>query len=699
VDISMDILIELQMEEVPARMQGMAEETIKRMFDAFCLDHGIKSESVRILSTPRRLALIATGLPKEQADQLIERKGPRTDAPQQALDGFFQSVGLTPDQCTQLETPKGIFWIANIEKKGHPLSELIKIFIEDLLTSFPWPKTMRWGTVPFRWVRPLHRILMLVDNTPMTGDILSIPFVNTTIGHRFLGQATSPAISSIAEYEAFLTANYVMADRSSRRQTILDQVTKLAAKLGVSWNEDQGLLDEVTGLVEYPVVLDGSIDAEFMGLPKELMVSVMKTHQRYFTFSNPDGTLAPYFGIVANNLTAETDGAIVRHGNEKVLRARLSDGQFYWETDKNTPLETFAEKLETIVFHQRLGTLKDKRKRIAHAARFLNQWVGLPQDSLREASELCKADLVSGVVGEFPELQGIMGGYYAVHQGKASIAKAMADHYKPLGPNDSLPRDLMGIVIALADKLDTLVGFFAINEKPTGSKDPFALRRAALGILRLLFAAHEDHGKDINVRLDALVRNLLTEYHHVNSLNFDIDAAVTDVVTFFTERLKVSLKDSGYRYDMIEAILGSSHSCTLIQIKHRLDVLTEFMSMGKSADLLSGYNRLWNILKAQKLLPTDLDIDPTLLREEAEQTLYKEWQKRSVENLIATEKYETALILFTEMKPFIDKFFDSVMVNDQDDTLRQNRLALLVAVLQSIKSFASLEEIVCENKN
>lgn len=695
----MDILIELQMEEVPARMQGMAETTLKRMFETFCGDHDISFDSVRTLSTPRRLALISSGLPKEQADQMIERKGPRTDAPQQAQDGFFQSVGLTSDQCERLETPKGTFWIANIEKKGQPLSDLIKSFIEDVLTNFPWPKTMRWGTVPFKWVRPLHRIFILIDNVPLEGSVLTIPLVNTTIGHRFLGKQVSPAITSIADYEAFLKTNYVMADRTLRRQTILDQVSQLAQTLGVTWNEDQGLLDEVTGLVEYPVVLNGNIDPEFMGLPKELMISVMKIHQRYFTFSNSDGSLAPYFGIVANNLMSESDGDIVRHGNEKVLRARLSDGQFYWETDKNTPLETFAEKLETIVFHQRLGTLKDKRQRVAHVARFLNQWIGLPQDALREAVELSKADLVSGVVGEFPELQGIMGGYYANHQGKASIAQAISDHYKPLGPSDSLPRDLMGIVVALADKLDTLAGFFAINEKPTGSKDPFALRRAALGILRLLFAAYEDHGKELNVSFDTIIRTLLTEYQSVNGLNFDVESVVTEVTAFFTERLKISLKDTGYRYDAIEAILGSAHGCTFIQIKHRLDVLSEFLSMGKSADLISGYNRLWNILKAQKLLPTDLDIDPTLLRVDAEQGLYKEWQKRAIENLVLTQKYEQALVSFTELKPFIDNFFDSVMVNDTDDTLRQNRLALLVALLQSIKSFASLEEIVCETKN
>jgi len=695
----MDILIEFQMEEIPARMQGMAEDTLKRMFETFCTDHDITFDSLRILSTPRRLALIATGLPKEQSDQIIERKGPRTDAPAQALEGFFQSVGLTPSQCEHMHTPKGTFWIAKIEKKGNSLSNLLVSFIEDILNNFPWPKTMRWGTAPFRWVRPLHQILALINNTCLDGYVLGIPFVNKTIGHRFLGVAHSPALASIDDYEAFLKTNYVIAHRADRKKMIKDQVEQLATTLGVLWNEDQGLLDEVTGLVEYPVVLHGNIDTEFMGLPKELMISVMRTHQRYFTFSNSDNTLSPYFGIVANNLTSEMAGDMVRHGNEKVLRARLSDGQFYWETDKKTPLETFADKLETIVFHQRLGTLKDKRKRIAHIARFLNQWVGLPQDVLREAADLCKSDLISGVVGEFPELQGIMGGYYANYQGKPAIAKAIADHYKPLGPNDSFPRDLMGIILALADKLDTLVGFFAIDEKPTGSKDPFALRRATLGILRLLFAAYEEHGKEIDVSLDTLIRQLLNEYSQVNGLNFNTDTVVLELTTFFMERLKVSLKEAGYRYDAIEAVLLSSNNSTIIQLKHRLGVLTQYLSMNKSADLLAAYQRLWNILKAQKLLPNDLDIDPTLLQEESEQLLYKEWQKRGILNLVLSQKYEAALLSFTEMKPFIDRFFDNVMVNVPDDSLRQNRLALLVAVLQSIKSFASLEEIVHETKN
>lgn len=695
----MDILIEFQMEEVPARMQGMAEDTFKRMFESFCLDHQVNFESLKILSTPRRLALIATGLPERQPDQLTERKGPRIDAPQQAQDGFFQSVGLTHHQCEQIETPKGTFWLAKIETKGQALAELIKAFIEEVLTNFPWPKTMRWGNVPFRWVRPLHRIMVLINDSALEGELLTIPLVNNTIGHRFLGKPFSSSLTSIAAYEDFLNHNYVMANRAERKESLLHQVTELSKKLKLNWNQDYGLIDEVTGLVEYPVVLIGKIDTDFMDLPKELIVSVMRTHQRYFTFLNTDGTLSPYFGIAANNLTNGTDGSTVVHGNEKVLRARLSDGQFYWETDKSTPLEVFADKLEAITFHQRLGTLKDKRRRIVHIARFLNQWFGLPQESLREAAEVCKADLVSGVVGEFPELQGIMGGYYAIQQGKAPIAKAISEHYKPLGPNDSLPSDLMGIVIAIADKLDTLVGFFAIGEKPTGSKDPFALRRAALGVLRLLFAANETHGKELDIPLETITRHILTEYQQINALGFNAEPVVTELNDFFTERLKVSLKDAGYRYDIIEAALASSQHCTFIQIKHRLDALTQFLSLSQSINLLTGYNRLWNMLKTQKLLPTELDIDPALLQEEAEQNLYKEWQKKSIYNLVLTQQYEAALVSFTEMKPFIDMFFDTVMVNISDDSIRQNRLALIVAVLQSIKSLASLEEIVYETKN
>lgn len=690
----MDILIEFQMEEVPARMQAGAEEALTRMFETFCLDHQLEKDSLRVLSTPRRLALIATGLPEKQSDQLIERRGPRIDAPQSAQDGFFQSIGLTPNQCEQLETPKGIFWIAKVAKKGETLQNLVSAFIQKTLTDFPWAKTMRWGKVPFRWIRPLHRVLVLIDNAPLSGQVLTIPLVNTTMGHRFLGKAKSPALTSIDIYEMVLQENYVIADRNDRKQRILQQVQAMAETLNIVWNQDQGLLDEVTGLVEYPIVLSGKIDLQFMDLPKELMVSVMRTHQRYFTFSNPDGSLAPYFAVAANNLTTATEGDTVRHGNEKVLRARLSDGQFYWETDKNTPLETFADNLGNIVFHQRLGTLNDKRQRLGHAVRILNQWFALPQDALKEAAELCKADLVSGVVSEFPELQGIMGGYYATCQGKAHIAKAIADHYKPLGPNDSLPRDLMGMVLALADKLDTLVGFFAIDEKPTGSKDPFALRRATIGILRVILATHEHHGKELDVPLDILIRHFLTGYQAVNGLNVDVEKVVLDIQNFFMERLRVSLKENGYRYDVIEAILSASHNATLIQMKHRLDVLTQFLKLTKSADLLSGYNRLWNILKAQKLLPSDLDVDPTLLQEEPEQALYKEWQKRAVGSLVAAKQYETALMAFAELKPFIDRFFDNVMVNVSDDALRQNRLALLVAILQDIKPFASLEEIL-----
>lgn len=694
----MDILIEFQMEEVPARMQPMAETALKQMFETFCNEHTLSYGEFRILSTPRRLALIATNLPEHQADQTVERKGPRTDAPEQAQQGFFTSVNLSPEQCSTLETQKGTFWVAHIHTPGKSLADLVLAFIESALTNFPWPKTMRWGNVPFRWVRPLHSILALVGNTPLTGTLLQIPFVATTWGHRFLGNQTSNTLTSTEDYLNFLSDNFVVANRLDRKNIIATQINRIAQDLKLQLNSDDGLLEEVTGLVEYPTALAGKIDAQFMNLPKELMISVMRTHQRYFTFSLSSGELAPYFGIVANNLKTATDGNDVIHGNEKVLRARLSDGQFYWDTDKTTPLETFAEKLDSIVFHQRLGTLKQKRQRIVHIARFLNQWFGLPQDPLKTAAELCKADLVSGVVGEFPELQGIMGSYYAIHQGKPEIAKAIAEHYKPLGPNDSLPNDLMGITLALADKLDTLVVFFAINEKPTGSKDPFALRRAALGILRLVFDANDTHGKALDVPFDAIIKHILMEYKHTNGLNVDIESVSNEVIIFLMERLKVSFKDQGYRHDVIAAILNTTTSDSFVAVKHKLDILTQFLNLPYADALIGGYMRLWNILRAQKLVPTELDVDPTLLKEPAEQALYKAYQSSGISALMFEKKYEAALRAFTEIKPFIDTFFDTVMVNVEDDVLRQNRLALIVALLQSAKTFAAFEEIMYETK-
>ncbi len=689
----MNLLIEFQTEEIPARMQPTAEVALKRIFESFCIEEQIPFQNLEINSTPRRLVLECSGLPNKQPDQLIEQKGPRTDSPQAAQNGFLRSVGLTSDNCDTVETSKGTFWIARLNKIGALTQDLVPQFIESVLKTFPWPKSMKWGKVPFQWIRPLHQILVLLDNSPLSGNILSIPLVSTTTGHRFLGEKTSKTLASIEEYHQFLKTNFVMLTRSQRKQTIRTQLSKIEKLHNVTWKDDPALLEEVAGLVEYPFTISGTIDQAFMELPQELTVSVMKTHQRYFSFFTHENKLAPTFGVTANNLTSENLNHKVQHGNEKVLRARLSDGQFYWKLDLNTPLATLSDKLSKITFHQKLGTLKDKRNRIVHTARFLNQWFALPQDILKEAALYCKSDLVSGVVSEFPELQGIMGGYYASLQGKAEISVAITDHYKPLGPSDSLPRDLTGITLALADKLDTLVGFFAINEKPTGSKDPFALRRSALGILRLIFEAYYTHGKEFTPPLDQVIHAILLEYKETLGLSFEIHSITKEIVMFLTERLKVSLKDSGIRADIIESVLASSDKHTVLTIKKKSDILSKFLSMSLSDNLISGYNRLWKLLNSQKLQPQNLDVDPALLKEESEQILYKEWKKRSIESLVLNQSYEQALTKFTELKPFIDRFLDKILVNVPDDALRQNRLALIVIIIQSIKSFAAIEKI------
>lgn len=689
----MNLLIEFQMEEIPARMQPNAERELRRFFESFCIENQISSSDLTINSTPRRLTLECSNLPEQQANQTLERKGPKIDAPQAALDEFFHSCGTTPDECDQITTNKGTFWLARTTLAGKPIETLILEFIENTLKTFPWPKSMRWSNFPFKWVRPLHNILIILDNKPLEGNVLGIPLVSTTLGHRFLGEKLSPALASPKDYHAFLNDNYVILERSKRKEIILTQLQNIETKTQTQWIQDPQLLDEVVGLVEYPLTLSGKIDPEFMELPKELIISVQKTHQRYFSFQNSSGQLAPVFAVTANNLTPESKPKTVIHGNEKVLRARLSDGQFYWESDRKTSLDLLSEKLSNIIFHQKLGTLKDKRDRITHIARLINQWLGLPQDLLKNATTYCKTDLVSGVVGEFPELQGIMGGYYTTLQGHPEVSDAITDHYKPLGPNDSLPRDLLGLTVALSDKLDTLVNFFAIEEAPTGSKDPFALRRSALGIIRLIFAAYSEYGKELDISTLSLIELILKENKLAININFDLSKTAENITLFLTERLKVSLRDGGVHPDIIESVLSSSSEDTFITIQKKITALTIFLKQTNSQDFLEAYNRLWKLLKSQKLYPEELEIDPELLQETEEQELYKEWQKRSIETLILSRKYEQALISFTEMKPFIDKFFNKILVNVPDDNLRKNRLTLITLVLQSIKSFAAIEKI------
>lgn len=681
-----ELLLELQMEEVPARMQISAEENFKSLLESQFKDLELDFESIQIYSTPRRLAALVKGLPKQQKDQVVERKGPQIDAPQQALDGFFKSVGLTPDQCEKLETPKGTFWFARIKKLGSPTIELIPQILEYVLQNFKWAKSMRWGGKPFKWVRPLESILAIFDGKNLSGEILNIPFCDTTMGHRFLGEKRSKKLSKFDDFESFLVKNYVIFDRQKRKNFIKEQLLTYAQKNNLVWNEDEGLLDEVTGLNEYPTLVIANIDPNFMELPKELLISVVKTHQRYFTFETKDGKLAPICGVIANNLPLSGDAAMVKRGNENVLRARLSDGKFYWDLDLKTPMNTMAERLKNITFHQKLGTMAQKASRIEKIAKLLNVHFKLNEASVLEAARLCKADLTSGVVGEFPELQGIMGGYYSTHEGQSlEIAGAIKNHYKPQGPKDSLPENKLGILLALADKLDTLVGFFAIDERPTGSKDPFALRRAALGIIRLISES------SISVKLGDLLKEILP------IIQKDIDSPLPkdvcdQLLEFMADRLKVSLKDQGYSYDVVSAVLCDVTTLNIIQIHEKLDAIAKVINTEIGTNVCYIYTRISRILNSVKEVH-NTPIDHDLLVEPNEKTLYSAYNALNIHDLLKSKNYTEAMKSASTLKNSVDAFFDTITVMDKDEKIKLNRLSLLQTIRDTLKSIADFEQI------
>lgn len=670
-----NLLIELQMEEIPSRMQVMAENELKSSFENFCKNEQLTVDAITISSTPRRLILQASNLPLKQLDVQKELRGPRLDAPTQALDGFLNSNSLKKEDCSTLDTPKGQFWMANVTIPGKTLSQCVDVFLEQLLLTFPWAKTMRWGSVPFRWVRPLHSILAMIDGIPKTGSVLEIPYVDTTWGHRFLGQAISPSLANESDYFAFLDANYVMKDREKRRAYIEGELIQAEQNLGIQLHQDPALMEEVVGLIEYPHLLIGSIDQEFMSLPKELIISVMKTQQRYFAFYN-GSELAPYFGVVANNLKTKSNGTIVKAGNEKVLRARLSDGQFYWASDCDTGLESFAQKLDSIVFHKELGSIAQKTRRMEHIILWMNQG-RLSEEDLSLAARLCKSDLVSGVVGEFPELQGIIGGYLAALENKPQLKAALSDHYKPLGPNDGLPSDELGTLLAFADKLDTLVGFFAINEKPTGSKDPFALRRSALGILRLIESLKTTFGRSITLNVSKLVKTALEAYKNVNSLLFNEANVILDIQHFLDERLKAQFKAEGFKPDYITAVMSAFSTLDPSDIRTRL----KFVSAHLSETILSAYSRLWSISKIVS------PIQEALLSEPSEKELYVIWKQSSFDTL------ENTFTDFEKLAPFIHAFFENVTVNTDNTNQKQNRLALVASIAESLRQWLHLEHI------
>ncbi len=688
-----ELLIELFSEEIPARMQDRAAADLKRLVCAGLDEAGLAYDRAEAFATPRRLALVVDGLPEKQPDSRIERKGPRVGAPEKAVQGFLKSVGLTLDQLETRETPKGAVYMAVIERKGRPTRAVLAEILPAALAALPWPKSMRWGSGTLRWVRPLHRILCLFDGAAVPFDFSGVAVGDETAGHRFLAPAPF-AVRDFADYRERLRAAYVMLDAAERRAVIEGDAQRLAAAEGLELRPDPALVAENAGLVEWPVVLLGSIDPEFMALPPEVLTTAMRSHQKYFALQDESGALAPRFALVANMLAGDGGKQIVA-GNERVLRARLADARFFWDQDRKRTLESRVPALDSVVFHARLGSLGDKARRIAGLARAVAAFVpGAEADLAARAGLLCKADLTTEMVGEFPELQGVMGRYYATHDGEPdAVADAIAAHYAPQGPNDACPKAPVAVCVALADKIDTLVGFWTIDEKPTGSKDPFALRRAALGVIRLIV----ENG--LRLPLTGLFGEAFNRLSEAlagkgEAPRFDAD----DLLRFFADRLKVHLREKGVRHDLISAVFAARADDDLVRLLARVEALGKFLETDDGANLLIAYRRAANIVRIEEKKDGarhDGAPDPALLEAEEERALADRLDAvgQGARAALEREDFEAAMAALATLRAPVDAFFDRVTVNCDQPDLRENRLRLLARIRRTMDEIADFSRI------
>lgn len=771
-----DLLLELFSEEIPARMQRKAADDLKKLVTDALVERGLVYEGAKAFATPRRLALHIAGLPVRGRDVREERKGPRVGAPDAAVQGFLKAAGLASlDQATIVSDPKkGDSYVAIIEKPGQETVAAIAEIVPAVIRSFPWPKSMRWGKASaagasLRWVRPLHSILCtfgaaeVEDPEVVPFEVDGIVSGNITYGHRF--HAPAPiTVKRLDDYVSSLEKAKVVLDADRRKEIILTDARNLAFAQGLDLVEDEGLLEEVAGLVEWPVVLMGSFEERFLDIPGEAIRATIRANQKCFVLRDPaTGNIANRF-ILVSNLAASDGGVAITAGNGRVVRARLSDAAYFWQTDRGAlpdldtlkdsaeklgldlakPLDQRMAKLDKlgVVFHAKLGTQGERVQRIAALARELASIVGADPDKAERAAKLAKADLPTEMVGEFPELQGLMGRKYAELQGEdASVAAAVEEHYKPLGPSDRVPNDPVSVAVALADKLDTLVGFWAIDEKPTGSKDPFALRRAALGVIRLVVEnqistdlivsfiharvlVDEDIG---HKRLDNLVlsvhelrlaglsdRQISRIWDRLESVHTPerateatVRRAVSDsenLLAFFHDRLKVMLRDQGARHDLVDAVLGEGASANddLLLITRRVAALGRFLDTEDGKNLLAGYKRAANILKAEEkkdgegafAAAPDLHLiaDAGLIEEKALAVALAQATPKA-EAAVAAEDYEGAMAALAEIRPAVDAFFDKVTVNDPDPALRANRLKLLNQLRQATRAVADFDRI------
>lgn len=717
-----DFLLELLSEEIPARMQARARNDLSQRFDAALGEAGLRHEGIIVSSTPRRLALIAKGLPLQTEAVSEEVKGPRTSAPPQALEGFLRKTGLTQDQ---LEDRDGT-WFARIEKAGRATSDVLAEATAAIVRDFPWPKSMRWGqasqsTASMRWVRPLHSIVALLgeDIVPVTID--GVACGATTMGHRFHhpGPIT---IGGAHDYVEKLRACHVIVDQDEREAIVRNRANELADDAGYLLVKDEGLVVENAGLTEWPVPLLGSFDPAFLDVPEEVIQLTARINQKYFVLRDPAGKLAPHFVCTAN-IDANDGGTAIVAGNERVLAARLSDARFFWEQDLKTPLEEQAKKLGQIVFHEKLGTVAERVERIEMLCVALALYLpGLDIPAAERAARLAKADLVSGTVGEFPEVQGEMGARIAQAQGEDSkVVTAIAQQYRPVGSNDLLPTEPVSIALGLADRLDTLAGFFGVNERPTGSRDPFALRRAALAVIRLI--------SENNVRapLMQLFDAALQAHRGQGRTMADVSPALLD---FFADRLKVQQREAGVRHDLIDAVFALGGEDDLVRLLARVTALQAFVETGEGANLLAGYKRAANILKkenwdlprvmatrGEQAIPQTGEEDPLALVEEPviaeavaqmalgsaapgdapteESALVAALDKAepTAATAVANEDFTGAMAALASLRAPIDAFFDKVTVNDANADVRKRRLNLLARFRDAVHSVADFSKI------
>ncbi|HMK80680.1 MAG TPA: glycine--tRNA ligase subunit beta [Xanthobacteraceae bacterium] len=735
-----DLLVEFFSEEIPARMQAKAADDLKKLVTDRLVDAGLVYEAARAFVTPRRLALAVEGVPARQPDLKEEKRGPRVGAPAPAIQGFLKSAGLASiDEAKIQKDPKrGDFYVALIDRPGRAAIEVIAEILPEVVRAFPWPKSMRWGSGSLSWVRPLHSIVATFG--PQTEEPDIVPFSvdgiaagNVTRGHRFMASAPFE-VRRFEDYRDKLEKAKVVLDQTRRAEIILADAKNLAFAQGYELVEDAGLLAEVAGLVEWPIVLMGVFEPEFLALPPEVVRTTIRNNQKCFVLRDAStARLADKFVLVAN-IEATDGGKAIVAGNERVIRARLADAKFFWDSDLKVPLEARLPKLKEIVFHERLGTQHERVERIARLARELAPHVNADPEKAERAAWLAKADLVTEMVGEFPELQGLMGRYYAEAQGEdEAVAHAIEDHYKPQGPNDLVPADPVSVAVALADKLDMLVAFWAIDEKPTGSKDPYALRRAALGVIRIvsenqlrlrlyewtifhsLFWAEQmladfeglvsRQAKPLDLVARGLSEAISKRVHRIASSPEALDRAaerfhvrISDLMAFFADRLKVQLREQGARHDLVDAVFALQGQDDLLLIVRRVEALAKFLDTDDGKNLLAGYKRAVNIIRIEERKDNASYTgapDPPLYRQAEEWALAAgiDAARQEASAAVTREDFAGAMAAIAKLRPAVDAFFDKVTVNVDEPAVRANRLRLLNQIREATLAVADFSRI------